>query len=245
MARKKGTLLSEELANEVKALVDDLRRNPPRTPATRPRVDLSPRPPVRGILLADLPSEGQADMAITTRFDDTTIQEVSMIGVTTAVVGGTFTLTFRGQTTTPIKPGASNTDVQTALEALSTIGKKNVTVALGNQKYTNDDADPDTKPKQESPGLWLVTFTGIFAGQNNIPLLTATSSLTGGMTLLVDSTTHWGDTGIVETANAVVPVGVPTPMRMGAVVLCIPMPGIGYVVTACECRDFDAPYGFS
>src|SRR5206468_2359075 len=40
--------------------------------------------------------------------------------------GGTFTLTFSGQTTAPIAFNAAATDVQSALQALSSIGPGNV-----------------------------------------------------------------------------------------------------------------------
>jgi hypothetical protein len=50
--------------------------------------------------------------------------------------GGTFTLTFNGQTTTPLAFNAGGNVVQNALAALSTVGLGNVTVILNQTTYT-------------------------------------------------------------------------------------------------------------
>src|SRR5439155_10416374 len=72
--------------------------------------------------------------------------------------GGTFTLTFNGQTTTPIDVyNASAQTVQSALEALSTVGSGNVTVG----SYFSRS--------------WNVLFCGALA-EADVPLLTADSS---------------------------------------------------------------------
>lgn len=85
------------------------------------------------------------------------VNEVQRITVTTAATpSGTFTLTFNGQTTAPIAYNATAAAVDTALEALSSIGAGNVTTsggALG--------ASPVT-----------VTFQGALAG-TDVPLLVA------------------------------------------------------------------------
>lgn len=96
--------------------------------------------------------------------------EVQTVDAGTAT-GGTFTLSFKGATTTPIAFDATGTVVQAALEALSTIGEGNVTVT---------GTDP-----------WTVTFVGALA-ETNQPLLTADSTgLTGG-TVTVTETTPGG-----------------------------------------------------
>ncbi len=71
--------------------------------------------------------------------------------------GGTFTLTFKGQTTAPIAYNASSEEVQSALKALSSIGAANVTVNGG----------------------YEVTFHGALAGSEQPPLTADGSSLTG------------------------------------------------------------------
>lgn len=73
--------------------------------------------------------------------------------------GGTFTLTFRGQTTTAIPYNDNGTVAQAALQALSTV---------------NDGGAIVTNP---SSGVLSVAFAGPLANQV-VPLLTATSSLT-------------------------------------------------------------------
>jgi hypothetical protein len=88
------------------------------------------------------------------------IQQVTIAGTPT---GGTFTLTYSGQTTAAIARNATAATVDTALEALSNIGAGNVSVAGG--------------PGPSTP--WTVTFTGTLAA-TNVAQMTSTSSLTGG-----------------------------------------------------------------
>jgi hypothetical protein len=104
--------------------------------------------------------------------------------------GGTFTLTYSGQTTSAIAWNASDTTLQTALEALSNIGVGDVTVA---------------KP---SAGNWTITFGGTLADTNVAQLTTGAGSLTGGASTAVVSTTTGGGTStgvvlgtVVETSS--------------------------------------------
>lgn len=88
------------------------------------------------------------------------------------VSGGTFTLTFMGQTTAAIQFNAGPGAVQAALAALSNVGVGNVVCTGG-----------------PLPGTGVVcTFVGSLAGQA-LPAMTFTSSLTGGGTLVVTHTT--------------------------------------------------------
>lgn len=89
--------------------------------------------------------------------------EVQTITISGTPTGGTFTLTYRGQTTTALTHTSTNAQVQTALQALSTIGTGNVTVTGG--------------PGPGTP--YVATFASALAAQN-VRMLTATSSLTGG-----------------------------------------------------------------
>ena len=89
--------------------------------------------------------------------------EVQTITISGSPTGGTFTLSYRGQTTTAIAYNAAAAAVDSALEALSTIGAGNVVVGGG--------------PGPATP--WTVTFGGALASTNARPL-TAASSLTGG-----------------------------------------------------------------
>lgn len=96
--------------------------------------------------------------------------------------GGTFTVTFQGQTTAPIALGATAAEVQNALEALSTIGAGNVEV-------------------EDARGLptYFVSFTGVFAN-TSVPMMVADGSgLTGGSSPYVTANGVIFDHGWKET----------------------------------------------
>lgn len=87
--------------------------------------------------------------------------------VTVDATGGTFTLTFSGQTTSAIAENASAATVLAALEALSNIAPGDVTVT------------------GSAGGPYTVTFKGVYAN-TNVPLMTANAgSLTGGASTVV------------------------------------------------------------
>lgn len=86
--------------------------------------------------------------------------ETQSVTVTGSPTGGTFTLTYAGQTTSGIAYNASAATVRSALEALSTVGYGNVDVT-GSGPYT-------------------VTFRGDLAGTNVAQMTASGSGLTGG-----------------------------------------------------------------
>jgi len=90
-----------------------------------------------------------------------TTDEVQTVTITGGPTGGTFTLTFSGQTTAAIAYNATAATVQTALQALSNIGAGNVTVT-GN-----------------AGGPYTVDFVGTLAN-TDVAQMTATPSFTGG-----------------------------------------------------------------
>lgn len=91
--------------------------------------------------------------------------EVQTVTVTGTPTGGTYTLTFSGQTTAAIPYNATAAQVKTALENLSNIEAGEVTVTGG-----------------PHPGTAMaVTFSGQFMG-DDVAAMTATASLTGGST---------------------------------------------------------------
>lgn len=97
--------------------------------------------------------------------------EVQTVTITGTPTGGTFTLTFDGQTTAPIAYNATNTDVDTALEALSNLEPGDVAVTGG--------------PGPGTP--FTVTFLGSLG---NVPQMTASGAgLTGGTSPTVTVTT--------------------------------------------------------
>lgn len=103
------------------------------------------------------------------------VAEVQTVTITGSPTGGTFTLTYDGETTAAMAYDASAADVQSALEALSNIDGVTVT----------------------GTGPYVVTF----AGNANVPQMTATASLSGGSTPSVTVTTTTGggagDSGVL------------------------------------------------
>jgi hypothetical protein len=91
--------------------------------------------------------------------------EVQTATITGVPTGGTFTLTYAGQTTGTIAYNATAAVVQTALEALSNIGVGDVAVTGG--------------PGPATP--YTITFTGALA-KKDVAVMTATGSFTGGTT---------------------------------------------------------------
>src|SRR5262249_49791928 len=88
-------------------------------------------------------------------------------GSRTATGTGTFQLSFNGQTTTPLRIGATTAQVQTALNALPSIGDVggSVAVSLAN-------------------GIYTVTFGGNLLGLD-LPPITATADF--GYDVLVNT----------------------------------------------------------
>ncbi|HMH58556.1 MAG TPA: head decoration protein [Galbitalea sp.] len=99
------------------------------------------------------------DISLFSRNGTSEVQTVTISGTPT---GGTFTLTFAGQTTAGIAYNAAASAVQTALAALSTVGAGNVAVTGSNG------------------GPYTVTFGGILAHTNVAAMTVSVSSLTGG-----------------------------------------------------------------
>lgn len=102
--------------------------------------------------------------------------EVQTVTINGGPTGGTFTLTFRGQTTAPIAYNANAAAVQSALEALTTVGAGNVAVA--------------------GTGPYTVTFQGALATGNQRPLTGNAGALTGGTnpSISIAETTAGGST---------------------------------------------------
>lgn len=103
-------------------------------------VDLVPKTSIKLLLMAD--ATGLAAMQSYYRSSQTLYFRTKAVGalidnlqiatITGGPTGGTFTLTYKGQTTTGIAYNAAASAVQSALVALSTIGSGNVTVSGSN-----------------------------------------------------------------------------------------------------------------
>ena len=114
----------------------------------------------------------------TVKFTDTITDEVQTLTVTGAPTGGTFTVTYSGQTTGTSAYNASAATVQTALEGLSNI-------AAGEAVVTGSAGGP-----------WTVTFAGTLADTNVDAMTTDAALLTGGSTpdVVVATSTAGGST---------------------------------------------------
>ncbi len=110
--------------------------------------------------------------AITTLTGGSTANEVQTVTITGTPTGGTFTLTFEGQTTAAIAYNANAAAVQSALLLLSNLNTGDVTVGGG--------------PGPATP--YTVTFGGDFAS-SNVSAMTATGSFTGGTSPSIAVTT--------------------------------------------------------
>ncbi|MFJ5887498.1 hypothetical protein [Streptomyces californicus] len=104
--------------------------------------------------------------------------EVQSVAITGTPTGGTYTLTYSGQTTAPIVYTATAAQVRTALQALSNIGSSGVSCTGG--------------PHPGSPVV--VTFTGPLAGTDVAQMTGSAASLTGGTSpaVVVTTTTPGG-----------------------------------------------------
>ena len=102
--------------------------------------------------------------------------EVQTATISGTPTGGTFKLSFRGAESAAIAYNAAAATVQTALQALRSIGSGNVTVS------------------GSAGGPYTITFVGALAGQNVPLLVLSDNSLTGGTSPTV---------GIVQTTAGV------------------------------------------
>ena len=192
-----------------------------RRPPGRTR-HLSGRPNIRGVLLQDLFSNGTAEVAVLDWVDTNDVKAAKFIG---DVTGGTFKLTYNGttsqstdETTGDIAYNATAAAVRTALGALSSLSESVLEV----------DA---------FAGMWFIQFLDKPFGSvsdMDMTLVDLEGSQRGAA--VVDE--HWVDSGRTEIVYATIPVGIPTPMRAGAIVAAIWLTGPGYSVVAVEPRDF-------
>lgn len=109
---------------------------------------------------------------------DVGVNEVQLLTKSGTISGGTYTLSFRGQTTSAIPYNATAATVQAALEALPAIGPGNVTVTGG-----SIDITPLT-----------LTFVNALSG-TNVPQVTANVTLLTGSTPGITPTTTTPGTG--------------------------------------------------
>ena len=134
--------------------------------------------------MPDSPPSRSSDVLETTYgYAADSVQTVTLTGGPT---GGSFTLTFDGDTTTTIPYGSSATTVQGDLESLADIGSDNVIVTTGIN------------------GGWQVHFTGTLGGTYQNQLTGNGSGLTGGTSpgVSVNTLSLGGDNGnVIDTTD--------------------------------------------
>jgi hypothetical protein len=138
------------------------------------------------------------------------IDEAQQIATSGTVSGGTFTLTFKGQTTGPIPWNSSAGTVQGALEALSTISVGDVLVSGGALpaspmvvSFRGAEADTDvpaitadgTALTGTAPGIAVTTTTqgGVTLPAAGHEFVAATPNLFGYRSQIFESTNRPGD----------------------------------------------------
>jgi predicted CXXCH cytochrome family protein len=128
-----------------------------------------------------------------------------VITIDGAPTGGTFTLTFDGQTTAPLGFNSTAAQVQTALVNLANIGTSNTYVGSTDGAYMSSE----TINNVTVSGAWP-TYTLNFQNEMRVaaqPLITGDASgLTGGTTITVADTTAVRSTaavGVLTTGAAV------------------------------------------
>ena len=99
----------------------------------------------------------------------------------------------------------------------------------------------------QNVGRWFVAFAGQYAGKD-VPLLKASHALISNVVgaVVVSATSYLEDTGRTERVRSLIPMGSPTPLVAGAMVIALWFPRIGYGVVSAECRDYSVedPYAY-
>ncbi|MGC4886692.1 hypothetical protein [Micromonospora sp. DT227] len=139
--------------------------------------------------------------------------ESQTVTVTGGPTGGTFTLTFNGETTGAIAFNATADAVKAALAALPSVNASDLAVSGG--------------PGPNTP--YVVAFRGQFAGQNVAQMTASGASLTGGTTpsVTVTTTTAGGSAaasgldvpdGFLLTSKAVKTANIGAPLHWRGVI---------------------------
>ena len=126
---------------------------------------------------SSVPSSSSTVLVTSTSYSTDAVQDVYLTGSPT---GGTFTLTFGGQTSHDIAYNASASDVERALAGLTSIGSGDVAVIAG----------------LDGNG-WEVRFTGTLANAYQVAMTADGSNLTGGTSpdVALATVSYGGDAG--------------------------------------------------
>jgi hypothetical protein len=106
--------------------------------------------------------------------------------ITIGATGGTYALTFKGQTTAAISYNASDSEVRTALEAISTVGAGNITGPVYGY--------------EEEPGVVPITFVNGLSRTDVDQMTIDTLGLTGGTATIATTVAGAGGSAIEKFA---------------------------------------------
>ena len=208
------------------------------------------RPLIVGVLLEDLRTGEEAEVAVLRRERNNHVQIVTIVGfhhddlggVTDDEQPGSFRLRFsptdsnqpgQYQESGSIPWNATAEQLKAALLQMSYFRSDDLSVQLGEHW-------------QGHIGRWTVHFGGDWADQD-VPLMRAIEDsddhLGGQQQAQVTGTSYLEDTGRTETIFGVLPSGLPgglghSPLRRGAYCVCGFVPEVGYVALAVEMRDY-------
>ncbi|WP_213816233.1 hypothetical protein [Glaciihabitans sp. dw_435] len=137
------------------------------------------------------------------------ISEVQSVTITGAPTGGTFQLTYDGQTTAAIAYNATPAAVQASLEALSNINPGDIIVT------------------GTAGTVYTIAFGGAFTGRN-VPQLTSTPALTGGTTPAIAhaTTTAGGSASGADVIERIVAYPIPLLQASGSLAPVVIFAGI-------------------
>ena len=123
-------------------------------------------------------------------YPSTVVAEEQRLTLGSVTNGGTFTLTYNGETTGPIAYNAATATIQTALEALTNVTAGDITVG-------GDRLD------ENSAGYTSFTFTGTAGNVKMISIDTGSLSFSGVNTAAFTETTKGNDGYISRNSNSV------------------------------------------
>lgn len=128
--------------------------------------------------------------------------ETQTVTITGTPTGGTFTLTYNGDTTAAIAYNATAADVESALSALDTLDDIDITVTGG-----------------PGPGTaYVVAFDGSDSAGVNVAEMTSSGSFTGGTTPAVAVATTSGGDGAVTVNGVAIPSQTYDPASAGGAI---------------------------
>lgn len=191
------------------------------------------RPPIIAALLDDLTAGQAVQAAVLSKRSSNSIQFITAYGTPPTgyfKVGVKISTSDTLEWTPNFYPVVDDAAVlQKYLSRMEKVGRGNVTVSMGLRTTPEDQVNHNL-------WRWEIVWRGIFENID-MPLVQVETHLAGAG-MLVTANNPLEDTGRLETVHECLGVGTPTPLRAGARVMASWVNEIGYVVHACEVRDF-------